>query len=914
MERQSTTSGNSTLDRSRNRNSSVVDADDNASSVMMMMDKASANFTRNPAELCGERLTTTLLKSSRGLGFTIVGGDDNVDEFLQIKSIVPNGPAWLDGKLLTGDVLVYVNDTCVLGFNHHEMVNVFQSIMPGETVNLEVCRGYPLPFDPNDPNTEVVTTIAVDGIGGPGVGGKDSSGKARLMMDLNMDGNYNFLDMSGGNGHEGGGNPMMGKFIPPYKGVYLPNGIGGGGGPGGVFFDDNLKTLPMTMERTPFEVLAIQIVKGAMGFGFTIADSATGQRVKKILDRTCCKTLQEGDILLAINATSVTGMTHTEVVQVLKECAVGKEAVLKIQRGGGQGTSSFGGGVGGVKGLNLSAMGKFNGGGGKKMQPKDGNLYRSKTPTADLFSTQQKEVLPIRPKTPLVDTRVRSKTPSNELTMLMNLDAINNNNNNNANKNSNSVAGMKGSSKSLANKSHTETELEQEVDGDDNNDDEGGVVNDDELDSVLKELEVLENNSKAGGSIQQQQQQQQDNHRQNGMQNNLDAKSTASYADHDSINNDIMPYSMDPYSKMVNQLTDRLAEATITGPGASVSTYLTDNPTMYHHGYQQQQQQPHQLPMNGQLFNMHHPQRIGGGGGGGLDSGSVNSMNMGVGGPSNHLMNGGMNRMNMPGNGGGGGKNMYHHHLSSSQSDLTYDHHSQQHLQAGGGDHNNPYAHTIYANTMGMTTTTSANGRMMPNGTGSGGGGGANLPPGGSLYTNTPSIPIMPPIPTYHQESCYCFECEDYHRQKQEYNLHMQNQMQLQTLMQNRAPSAMSNPYARKEYLVDQQQRMGGQQMMWNKQAHHNMPNMVSGMESTGSIDGSPGEYALSEVTLERQSLGFGFRIVGGTEEGSQVTVGHIVPGGAADLDPRVATGDEILSIDMVNVVSGIIGVEVFVV
>lgn len=36
----------------------------------------------------------------------------------------------------------------------------------------------------------------------------------------------------------------------------------------------------------------------------------------------------------------------------------------------------------------------------------------------------------------------------------------------------------------------------------------------------------------------------------------------------------------------------------------------------------------------------------------------------------------------------------------------------------------------------------------------------------------------------------------------------------------------------------------------------------------------------LSEVTLERQALGFGFRIVGGTEEGSQVTVGHIVANG----------------------------------
>lgn len=59
----------------------------------------------------------------------------------------------------------------------------------------------------------------------------------------------------------------------------------------------------------------------------------------------------------------------------------------------------------------------------------------------------------------------------------------------------------------------------------------------------------------------------------------------------------------------------------------------------------------------------------------------------------------------------------------------------------------------------------------------------------------------------------------------------------------------------------------------------------------------------LSEVTLERQALGFGFRIVGGTEEGSQVTVGHIVANGSADNNPRIETGDEILSIDGHNVV-----------
>lgn len=74
-------------------------------------------------------------------------------------------------------------------------------------------------------------------------------------------------------------------------------------------------------------------------------------------------------------------------------------------------------------------------------------------------------------------------------------------------------------------------------------------------------------------------------------------------------------------------------------------------------------------------------------------------------------------------------------------------------------------------------------------------------------------------------------------------------------------------------------------------------------------------------VTLRRQESGFGFRIVGGTEEGSQVrkkkyiltfleqilnacvslfqvSIGHIVPGGAADVDGRLFSGDEIIAVD----------------
>ena len=60
----------------------------------------------------------------------------------------------------------------------------------------------------------------------------------------------------------------------------------------------------------------------------------------------------------------------------------------------------------------------------------------------------------------------------------------------------------------------------------------------------------------------------------------------------------------------------------------------------------------------------------------------------------------------------------------------------------------------------------------------------------------------------------------------------------------------------------------------------------------------NPTEWVEMTVTLLRQDSGFGFRIVGGTEEGSQVSIGHIVPGGAADVDGRLFSGDEIVAVD----------------
>ncbi|XP_073508402.1 membrane-associated guanylate kinase, WW and PDZ domain-containing protein 2 isoform X6 [Phyllobates terribilis] len=58
-------------------------------------------FTRDASQLKGTFLSTTLKKSNMGFGFTIIGGDEP-DEFLQVKSVIPEGPAAQDGKMETG--------------------------------------------------------------------------------------------------------------------------------------------------------------------------------------------------------------------------------------------------------------------------------------------------------------------------------------------------------------------------------------------------------------------------------------------------------------------------------------------------------------------------------------------------------------------------------------------------------------------------------------------------------------------------------------------------------------------------------------------------------------------------------------------------------------------------------------------
>ncbi|XP_077582961.1 membrane-associated guanylate kinase, WW and PDZ domain-containing protein 1b isoform X4 [Stigmatopora nigra] len=279
-------------------------------------------FTRNRSELKGTFINTKLKKSRRGFGFTVVGGDEP-DEFLQIKSLVLDGPAALDGKMETGDVIVSVNDTCVLGYTHAQVVKIFQSIPIGSMVNLELCRGYPLPFDPDDPNTSLVTSVAIlDNKDPIIVNGQEASNNTYELPPSHSSQNSIV-------GSINGGVALNGLPRPHSPSVEVASDTSSQHG-----YPSDVVTLASSIATQP-ELITVHMEKGDKGFGFTIADSlgGGGQRVKQIVDYPRCRGLREGDIIVEVNKRNVQSMSHNQVVDLLSKCPKGSEVTMLVQRG-----------------------------------------------------------------------------------------------------------------------------------------------------------------------------------------------------------------------------------------------------------------------------------------------------------------------------------------------------------------------------------------------------------------------------------------------------------------------------------------------------------------------------------------------------------------------------------------------------
>ncbi|XP_041438001.1 membrane-associated guanylate kinase, WW and PDZ domain-containing protein 3 isoform X2 [Xenopus laevis] len=264
-----------------------------------------SQFTRDPSQLKGALLHTSLKKSAMGFGFTIIGGD-RPDEFLQVKNVLKDGPAAQDGKIAPGDVIVDINGTCVLGHTHAEVVQMFQLIPINQYVNMTLCRGYPLPEDSDDPVAEIVNTVP------PIINGQMMNQGDINMGSQELKSGVIDLDQSGKPGQM----VVNGRLNAPSLDI-----------------QDQRASMASSGNTLP-ELVTIPLLKSPKGFGFAIADSPMGQKVKMILDSQSCPGLQKGDVIKEICHQNVQNLTHIQVVEVLKQFPVGAEVPLLVLRGG----------------------------------------------------------------------------------------------------------------------------------------------------------------------------------------------------------------------------------------------------------------------------------------------------------------------------------------------------------------------------------------------------------------------------------------------------------------------------------------------------------------------------------------------------------------------------------------------------
>ncbi|XP_003793913.1 membrane-associated guanylate kinase, WW and PDZ domain-containing protein 3 isoform X1 [Otolemur garnettii] len=266
-------------------------------------DAEKSHFTRDPTQLKGVLVRASLKKSPMGFGFTIIGGD-RPDEFLQVKNVLKDGPAAQDGKIAPGDVIVDINGNCVLGHTHADVVQMFQLVPVNQYVNLTLCRGYPLPDDSEDPVVDIVAATPV--INGQSLTKGETLGNTQDFKPGAM-----VLDQNGKSGHTLTGDRLNGLSDP----------------------SEQRASMASSGSSQP-ELVTIPLIKGPKGFGFAIADSPTGQKVKMILDSQWCQGLQKGDVIKEIYHQNVQNLSHLQVVEVLKQFPVGADVPLLILRGG----------------------------------------------------------------------------------------------------------------------------------------------------------------------------------------------------------------------------------------------------------------------------------------------------------------------------------------------------------------------------------------------------------------------------------------------------------------------------------------------------------------------------------------------------------------------------------------------------
>ncbi|XP_033826029.1 membrane-associated guanylate kinase, WW and PDZ domain-containing protein 1 [Periophthalmus magnuspinnatus] len=160
-------------------------------------------FVDQPSLLKGYSIHTRLSKGPRGFGFNIVGGS-RPREFLQVYSVTPGGPPALN----TADILVYINDSCVLGRSHKEVVELLKGVPMGQSVDVVLRRGYPMLYNPDGcPKQSLNTPLTPSD---PSSSSNQRQGHSHLTYSRTMD---------------NGSSPGQIQTTPPFLSQPITNGL-----------------------------------------------------------------------------------------------------------------------------------------------------------------------------------------------------------------------------------------------------------------------------------------------------------------------------------------------------------------------------------------------------------------------------------------------------------------------------------------------------------------------------------------------------------------------------------------------------------------------------------------------------------------------------------------------------------------
>ncbi|XP_041129164.1 membrane-associated guanylate kinase, WW and PDZ domain-containing protein 3-like isoform X3 [Polyodon spathula] len=346
-------------------------------------------FTDKPSELKGYSVHTRLSKGPRGFGFNIVGGS-RPQEFLQVYSVTPGGPA----ALRTADILVFVNDTCVLGMSHKGAVEMLKSVPANHSVDLVLRRGYPMLYNPDGcpklkVDSAVISEPPQDEAGNTnGVQDASSPNGNQLSPNLainRLPASHSALDLSSIRNQRAAAmhNVNNNSALPGFdKNSSKPNlnlinpipfkpETGGGGTAGAAPASRTdcgaLKQQPVpylhptteaehrtdcgfrgypgngnqvsaaqtTVPEVGGEYIPVPVGRSEQGAGFTVGGGGPGGGlavVKRVLDRRQCPALEAGDAIVKVNGANVQSLSFPQLEKVLQEHIRQGDVVLLVYR------------------------------------------------------------------------------------------------------------------------------------------------------------------------------------------------------------------------------------------------------------------------------------------------------------------------------------------------------------------------------------------------------------------------------------------------------------------------------------------------------------------------------------------------------------------------------------------------------